>query len=98
MSTTVPTLDQTLALARRLSPQDRAALITRLVQELVTPAEPAYATESDTATPWQRLATLRAHFATLGPVSPTAGEQLEADRRERDEALRGVQKVDDVHA
>ena len=90
MSTTVPTLDQTLALARRLSPQDRAALITRLVQELVVPAEPTHATESDPTTPWQRLAMLRAYFATLGSVAPTAGEQLEADRRERDEALRGT--------
>ena len=86
MSTTVPTLDQTLALARRLSPQDRAALITRLVQELVTPAEPTHAT-SDTA--WTRWVALCEEIGREHPNARLA-ERLEADRRERDEALRGT--------
>ncbi|MEI8167456.1 MAG: hypothetical protein WCG26_13830 [Chloroflexales bacterium] len=95
--TSAPTFDQTLALARRLSPQDRATLIAQLAHELVTPAAPAQAAADD-VNPWQRLAELRAHFAALGSVTPTAGEQLEIDRRERDEALRGTTEADHVHA
>jgi hypothetical protein len=56
MSTTSsePTLD--LALARRLSPQDRATLIGRLAQELAAPAAPAQPAGDDV---WARWAALR---------------------------------------
>jgi len=92
-STNEPTLNQALSLARRLSPQDRAALIARLAQELVAPASPAPTTNDDA---WARWAALR---ETIGREHPDAhlAERLEADRRERDETLRGTSEAGNVH-
>jgi hypothetical protein len=35
------------------------------------------------------LAEIRAHFAKLGPVSPSVGEQLDLDRQHRADFLEG---------
>ncbi len=91
--TSEPTLDQTLALARRLSPQDRATLIGRLAQELVAPAAPPQTATGDA---WARWAALREEIGRMYP-NAHLGEQLERDRRERDEALRGIREADNVH-
>jgi glycine/D-amino acid oxidase-like deaminating enzyme len=88
-----PTLDQALTLARRLSPQDRATLIARLVQELVLVPAPAAASTDD---PWAQWAALREEISREHPDARLA-ERLEADRRERDLALRGSAKASDVH-
>lgn len=92
-STSEPTLDQALALARRLSPQDRAALIGRLAQELAAPAAPPQPTTGDA---WMRWAALRTEIGREHPDAQL-GERLDADRRERDEALRGSHEAGDVH-
>lgn len=93
MSTTSePTLDQALALARRLSPHDRAALIGRLAQELAAPAAP----KPPAADAWARWAALRDEIGRAFPDAQL-GARLEADRRERDESLRGAHEADDVH-
>jgi hypothetical protein len=93
-STSEPTLEQALTLARRLSPQDRAALIGRLALELATPSASTSLADSDA---WERWAALRDE---IGSVYPDAqlGERLAADRRERDASLRGMNESDDVHA
>lgn len=88
-----PTLDQALALARRLSPQDRAALIGRLAQELAAPVAPSQPSSDNV---WARWAALREDIGRNFPDAQL-GARLDADRRERDEALRGTPEADDVH-
>ena len=93
ITTSEPTLDQALALARRLSPQNRAALISRLAHELASPTGPAQTTTNDA---WARWADLREEIGRKYPDAHLA-ERLQTDRRERDEAICGTHKVDDVH-
>lgn len=81
--TSRPTLDQALALARRLSPQDRAALIGRLAQELAVPTAPAEPASNDA---WARWAALREEIGRTYPEAQL-GTRLDADRRERDAAI-----------
>lgn len=87
MNTTAPTRDQVLDLARRLSPADQAYLVAHLApviaEALETPARPPL------TDPYAVLAEIREAFRRQGPTSPTMAEQLDADRRARDAALRG---------
>ncbi len=96
---TTPTLDQVLDLAHQLPREQRRLLVTRLEQELATEAPP----ERPHMTPDEARATLaelRQAVAALPQPRMTAGEQLEADRRDRDRALLGrhADTVDDVHS
>lgn len=87
MSTTAdPTLDQALALARRLTPRDQARLITQLVIALADSPTEAQPAASDA---WSGWAALRADIAAHFPNARLA-DRLEADRRERDALLRGA--------
>lgn len=89
-ATTDTTLHQVIDIARRLSPRDRAQLIAVLAQEL---AEPQAAPVSNA---WARWAALRADITQHYPDA-RLGDRLEADRRERDESVRGVVEATDVH-
>ena len=95
---TTPTLDQILDLAHRLPREQRRLLITRLEQELATEAPPARPrmTPDEARAAWAQL---RESMRDLPTPRMTAGEQLEADRRERDRALLGRHaESDDVDA
>jgi len=92
-STAELTLDQALAMARRLSPQNQAALITRLIQGLVSSPTPAPPAPGDAWTQW---AALRDEIGREHPDARLA-ERLEADRRERDAVLGGNSEAGDVH-
>lgn len=92
---TTMTFEQVLSGARQLPPQERARLVATVVEELAAPpAEPAQSTTNNDA--WERLNQFRTELAALEPRSMTLPEQLEADRRERDELLMGQRKQDDV--
>jgi hypothetical protein len=95
---TTPTLDQILELVHQLPREQRRQLITRLEQELVTEAPPERPrmTPEEARAAWARL---RESMRDLPTPRLTAGEQLEADRRDRDRALLGRQaESDDVDA
>ena len=82
------TLDQALALARKLSPSTRAELVGLIVRELVTtPSDLPQRLTPDAAR--AAVADIRAAVQALPQPRPTLGEQLEADRRSRDQALLG---------
>lgn len=83
MSSAPPTIDQALAVARRLSPRDQAQLIAHLAALLAESPTPALNT-ADTA--WKRWEALRIDIATHFPDAHPA-EQLDRDRRERDGVL-----------
>jgi hypothetical protein len=88
MTTETPTLDQVLDLAHKLPREQRGQLISRLVLELTTDAPPA----RTPLTPDQARAALdeiRAAIGALPQPRMTLGEQLDADRRERDQSLMG---------
>jgi len=94
----IPTLDQVLDLAHQLPREQRRQLVTRLEQELANEAPP----QRPPMTPDEAraaLAEIRRAVAALPQPRLTAGEQLEADRRDRDRALLGrhADTVDDVH-
>jgi hypothetical protein len=96
---TTPTLDQVIDLAYQLPRQQRGQLIARLALEPATDAAPA----RRPMTPDEAraaLAEIRQAVAAGGQPRLTAGEQLEADRRDRDRALLGrhADTVDDVHS
>lgn len=80
---------QALDLIRRLDRPTRAGLIAEVVQELA--AEPTEASKL-MLDPRAALAEVRAHFAQLGPVSPTVGEQVDLDRQSRADFLEGKQR------
>ncbi len=78
--------EQALALIRRLDRLTRARLVSQVVQELaVEPTAPS----QQVPDPRAALAEIRAHFAQLGPISPTVGEQVELDRQSRADVLEG---------
>jgi hypothetical protein len=78
--------DQALAIIRRLDRPTQARLVAQVVQELAQePSAPSLRVIDPRAT----LAEIRAHFAKLGPVSPSPGEQLELDRQHRADLLEG---------
>ncbi len=99
MAIATPTLDQVIDLAHRLPREQRGQLIARLALELATDATlarpPMTPDEARAA-----LAEIRRAVAALPQPRLTAGEQLEADRRDRDRALLGrhADTVDDVHS
>jgi hypothetical protein len=80
-----PTLDQALALARRLSARERARLIAALAAEL---AEPPHGESALANNAWANFQRLRDELAAL-PARRLASEQLEADRAERQVTLEG---------
>jgi len=95
---TTPTLDQILDLAHQLPREQRRQLVTRLEQELATEVPPARPpmTPDEARAAWARL---RESMRDLPTPRLTAGEQLEADRRDRDRALLGRHaESDDVDA
>ena len=88
MITDKPTLDQVLDLAHKLPRYARAELISRLALELASDAPPErpIMTPDEARAAWARL---RESMRDLPTPRLTAGEQLEADRRDRDRALLG---------
>jgi hypothetical protein len=79
-------LEQALALARKLPPTMRAELVALIVRELVgTPIAPPQRLTPDQAR--AAVADIRAAVQALPQPRPTLGEQMEADRRSRDQAL-----------
>ena len=95
---TTPTLDQVIDLAHQLPREQRGQLIARLALELATDAPARRPMTPDEAR--AALAEIREAVAALPQPRLTAGEQLEADRRDRDRALLGrhADTVDDVHS
>lgn len=86
--------EQALTIIRQLDRPTQARLIGQIVQELATePTTPAAAPRD----PRAMLAEIRAHFAAQGPVSPSAGEQLDLDRQSRADFLEGKIRDTDVH-
>ena len=95
---TPPTVDQILDLAHQLPREQRRQLVTRLEQELANEAPPERPrmTHEEARAAW---AWLRESMRDLPTPRMTAGEQLEADRRDRDSALLGRHaEADDVDA
>jgi hypothetical protein len=78
--------EQALALIRRLDRPTQARLVAQVVQELAHQVPASAPRVSD---PRATLAEIREHFAKLGPVSPSAGEQLDLDRQHRADLLEG---------
>ncbi|MCS6881218.1 MAG: hypothetical protein RMK84_03075 [Oscillochloridaceae bacterium] len=78
--------EQALAIIRRLDRQSRARLVAQVVQELADERDMALQRSHEA---WARLAELREEFRRLGPVSPSAGEQLDLDRQHRADLLEG---------
>ena len=93
-----PTLEQVIDLAHQLPREQRGQLIARLALELATDAPPARPrmTPDEARAAWAQL---RESMRDLPTPRMTAGEQLEADRRDRDRALLGRHaESDDVDA
>ncbi|MGB9632341.1 MAG: hypothetical protein ACPL8I_03350 [Chloroflexaceae bacterium] len=84
--TTTSDYEQALAIIRRLDRQSRARLVAQVVQELADERDMALQRSHEA---WTRLAELREEFRRLGPVSPSAGEQLDLDRQHRADLLEG---------
>lgn len=95
MTNTV-TFEHALAIARQLSPPDRARLVAQIVTELAVPPSPPPAA-TDAAEAWARLLALSAEMRATYPNAPGVAAQLEADRRERDTLLTGRPESGDVH-
>ncbi len=95
---TTPTLDQILDLAHQLPREQRRQLITRLEQELATESSPERSrmTPDEARAAWARL---RADLSARPAGSTSMAEQLDADRRARDQALMGrtSDESGDVH-
>lgn len=91
---TTTTYEQVLSLVRGLDRQARARLVADVVQELALEPVAEAARGQDA---WARWAALRDDIGRNFPDAHLS-ERLDADRRERDEALRGTQEADDVHA
>jgi len=92
------TLEQVIDLAHQLPREQRRQLIMRLEQELASEAPPARPrmTPEEARAAWAQL---RESMRDLPTPRMTAGEQLEADRRDRDRALLGRHaESDDVDA
>jgi hypothetical protein len=90
--TTPVTLDQALAIARQLSPSDRARLVSQLVTELADLRESSE-TESSATNAWTRLESFWQSIEAPGPAVLSATEQLLEDRRARQETLEGSDHV-----
>lgn len=82
------TLDHALALARQLPPSTRAELVALIVRELVdTPSVTPQRLTPDQAR--AAVSDIRAAIQALPQPRRTLGEQLDADRQSRDQALKG---------
>ena len=90
-TTDTPTFEQIRTLAARLPRHARAELIAWLAQDLAaTPPVESHQPSAHNGATWAQLrAELQASFAALDADVPTAGEQLERDRSERQAALEG---------
>ena len=80
-SSTRPSLDEVLALARRLRPADQARLVTQLTAHLAIVLDAAPPDTVGEVDPVERLAEVREAFRAQGPVSPSMAEDLAASRR-----------------
>jgi uncharacterized protein (DUF2267 family) len=74
------TLDEALAAARQLSPEDRARLAAHLPPELAAALEDPRS-GSITAGPWDLFMALVQVFREDGPDAPSITEELLASRR-----------------
>jgi hypothetical protein len=93
--TTSTDYEQALAIIRRLDRPLRARLVAEVVQELAI--EPTVRSPA-LIDPRAVLAEIRTHFAALGPVSPTVGEQIDLDRQSRADLLEGTMSDEHVHS
>lgn len=84
---TAITVDHIFQLTKQLPREQRKLLIVRMERELANEARPAPPMTSEQAL--EVLADLREAIATLPQPRLTAGELLEADRRDRECALLG---------
>lgn len=98
MTIATPTLDQVISLAHQLPREQRGQLIARLALELATEAPPArLSLRPDQAhAAWARLG---ADLSARPAGATSMAEQLDADRRSRDQALMGraLDEGGDVH-
>jgi hypothetical protein len=98
MARATPTLDQVIDLAKKLPREQRRQLITRLEQELATEAPPERPplTPDEARAAWAQL---RADLSVRDAGTTSMAEQLDADRRSRDQALMGGMSDEggDVH-
>ncbi len=78
--------DQALTIIRRLDRSTQARLVAQVVQDLAQEQPTPINNQPD---PRAMLAEIRAHFAKLGPVSPSVSEQLDLDRQHRADLLEG---------
>lgn len=78
--------DQALQMIRRLDRPTQARLVAQVVRDLAQEHPTPVASVPD---PRAALADIRAHFAKLGPVSPSMGEQLDIDRQHRADLFEG---------
>ena len=85
---TTPTLDQVIDLAHQRPREQRRLLVTRLEQELATEAAPERPrmTPDEARAAWAQL---RADLSSRDAGATSMAEQLDADRRARDQALMG---------
>ncbi len=92
---TTPTLDQVIDLANRLPREQREQLIARLAVELASdaPTRPPMTPEEARAA-WAQL---RADLSARPAGSTSMAEQLDADRRSRDQALMGRAPDEDAN-
>lgn len=83
MTTTIapPSLEEVLALARRLRPADQARLVTQLTAHFAAVLDAAVHDTTVELSPQERLAEVREAFRAQGPVSPSMAEDLTASRR-----------------
>jgi hypothetical protein len=70
-----------LGLARRLPAADQARLVAQLTPTIAAALADAAENVRPIEDPWATLARLREEFRALGPVSPSATEELIASRR-----------------
>jgi hypothetical protein len=78
--------EHALAIIRQLDRPTQARLVAQVVQDLAQAAPTSTPRVTD---PRATLAEIREHFAKLGPVSPSVGEQLALDRQHRADLLEG---------
>ncbi|HEU4325063.1 MAG TPA: hypothetical protein VFS21_18120 [Roseiflexaceae bacterium] len=85
---TTPTVDQILRLAHQLPREQRRQLMIRLEQEFATevpPPKPSM-TKEEARVAWAQL---RGDLSARPAGSTTMAEQLDTDRRSRDNSLKG---------
>ena len=101
MTTSAPertTIDQVVQLARTLSPRDQVRVVELLAAQIAQtlPADPPALPRMTADEARAARADLRATFSALPGPRLSLGEQLDADRRDRDRALLGDGHVDDA--